>query len=333
MNYEIFSSSKHFIMIKLFKPLFLLLAASFTFPALHAQSTGSKSQSSAQNIIISKKDSTKEKITVVIDGDNITVNGKPVDDFESADVDIIKQSMDGPRFYVDGGATAIAPHPPMEAFRSDMIRKVKTNNAFLGVMSEKVTEGARVTDVTANSAAEKAGLKEDDIITKLGEDKITSPDDLYKAVGKRKPEEKVTITYLRDGKQVTASATLGKAEQMKVYSWNTPEGDMFKMSPNFSFSWSGDKPRLGISAQDTEDGNGVKVLEIDDEDSPAAKAGLKEEDIITQVNGKAINSTDDLRQSIKDIKKGDVVKITYKRNNQTQTVDVKIPKELKTIDL
>ena len=35
-----------------------------------------------------KKDSTKEKITVVIDGDNVTVNGKPVDDFVSDDVDI-----------------------------------------------------------------------------------------------------------------------------------------------------------------------------------------------------------------------------------------------------
>lgn len=337
LKYEIFSSSKHFIMIKSFKPLFLLLAASFTFPALHAQSTGSKSESSAQNIIIRKKDSTKEKITVVIDGDNITVNGKPVDDFESADVDIIKQSMDGHRFYVDGGAAVIAPHPPMEAFRSDMIRKVKTNNAFLGVMSEKVTEGAKVTDVTGNSAAEKAGLKEDDIITKLGEDKITSPDDLYKAVGKRKPEEKVTITYLRNGKSATATATLGKSEQMKIYSWNTP-GDFSNdfgrdFNRGFSFSWDGDKPRLGISAQDTEDGNGVKVLEIDDEDSPAAKAGLKEDDVITQVNGKAITSTEDLRASVKELKKGDTVKITYKRNNQTQTVDVKIPKELKTIDL
>lgn len=323
-------------MNKSFKPLFLLLAASFTFPTLNAQSTGSASDPSAQNIIIRKKDSTKEKITVVIDGDNITVNGKPVDDFESADVDIIQQKIKDDHFYIhgEGAPAAIPPVPPhMEAFRSDMIRKVKTNSAFLGVMSEKVDEGAKVTDVTESSAAEKAGLKEDDIITKIGEDKITGPDDLYKAVGKRKPEEKVAITYLRGGKQATTTATLGKSEQMKVYSWNTPQGDMFKMSPDFSFSWDVDKPRLGISAQDLEEGNGVKIIEIDDEDSPAAKAGLKENDVITQVNGKAITSTDDLRSSVKDVKKGDTVKITFKRNNQTQTVDVKFPKELKTIDL
>ena len=47
--------------------------------------------STDQSIIIHKKDSSKEKITVVIDGNNITVNGKPIDDFTSKDIDIIKQ--------------------------------------------------------------------------------------------------------------------------------------------------------------------------------------------------------------------------------------------------
>ena len=47
------------------------------------------------------------------------------------------------------------------------------------------------------------------------------------------------------------------------------------------------------------------------------KQVLKKDDIITQVNGKAISSVDDLKESVKDVKKGDTVKITYKRNNQT----------------
>ena len=93
------------------------------------------------------------------------------------------------------------------------------------------------------------------------------------------------------------------------------------------------KPRLGITAQDTENGNGVKITGIDDEDGAAAKAGLKENDIITQVNGKAINSTDDLRESVKDIKKGDTVKISYKRNNQTQSAEIKFPKDFKNYRL
>lgn len=322
-------------MIKTFKPLAAVVALSFSLLNVQAQDTDNMQKSTDENIIIHKKNPTKEKITVVVDGDNITVNGKPVDDFKSADIDIIKQKADlDEAFAMTSDMPPLAPRPPqVRAFNNDMMRKIKSNNAFLGVMSEKADKGAKITEVTDGSAAEKAGLKEDDIITKIGDDKITGPDDLYKVVGKHKPDEKVTITYLRNDKQSTANATLGKSDQVRVYSWNTPNNDAFKgYSPyNFSISW--DKPRLGISAQDTEDGNGVKILDIDDDDSPAAKAGLKEDDIITQVNGKAITSTEDLRDNVKDLKKGDTVKITYKRNNQTQTVDVKFPKDLKTIDL
>ncbi len=323
--------------------LIMLFAATSYFASAQSQppSKNKATNTGRQNIIIQKKDSTKEKITVVIDGNTVTVNGKPVNDFKSDDINVIQQKIKDGNFFVyrdHSGAATVAPAAPqMFELRKEMMRNVKSNSAFLGVMTEKNDQGAKITDITEGSAAEKAGLKENDIITKVGDDKITSPDDLYKAVGKHKPDEKVTITYLRDGKQATANTTLGKSDQMRVFSWNAPNTDMdvfrdFGGPRNFAFSWN-DKPRLGLSVQDTEEGNGVKVLDVDDEDSPAAKAGLKEDDIITQVNGKAVNSTDDLRESIKELKKGDTVKLTYKRNNQTQTVDVKIPKDLKTIDL
>lgn len=316
----------------------IALATLLTASVLQAQTAIKPSDSNSENLIITKKDSTKERITIVIDGNNITVNGKPVDDFENDDVDIVQQKVKDGNAFMYGTMPPIAPVPPrVRIFKDDMARSIKSNKAFLGVMTEKNEQGAKITDVTEGSAAEKAGLKENDIITKIGDDKITSPDDVYKAIGKRKPEENVAITYVRDGKQTSANITLGKSDQMRVFSWNAPGKDFnydfennFKR--NFLLGW-GDKPRLGISVQDTEEGNGVKVLELDDEDSPAAKAGLKEDDVITQVNGKAITSTEDLRESIKDLKKGDTVKITYKRNNQTQTVDVKLPKDLKTMDL
>ncbi len=328
-------------MLKNLKSFILLLALSLNFVYLYAQDSEDVQKSTDENIIIHKKDSTKEKITVVIDGNNITVNGKPIDDFVSNDVDIIKQKQDfddlEDRLPDLNKVLPVPPQPPqIEAFRNDMMRTIKSNTAFLGVMTDETEQGAKITEVTKGSAAEKAGLKEGDIISKINEDKIAGPDDLYKSVGKHKPNEKVTITYLRNGKQLTTNAVLGKSDQMKVYSWNAPNaGELYKgLSPyNFSFSWNSNKPHLGISAQDTEDGNGVKIVNIDDDDSPAAKAGLKADDIITQVNGKTINSTEDLKESVKDLKKGDTVKITYKRNNQTQTVNVKFPKELKTIDL
>jgi serine protease Do len=325
-------------MIKTFKPLAVLFFFVAGICQLKAQDTNDNdndnNSSHDENIVIHKKGPVKEKVTVVIDSNNITINGKPVDDFKSDDIDIIKEEAPDMNFNFSGGNDfAIAPR--IRTFNNDMMRKIKTNSAFLGVMSEKTEQGAKITDVTKGSAAEKAGLKEGDVITKINNSTVSSPDDLYKVVGQFKPDDKVTITYLRDGKQQTAQAVLGKSNQVKVYSWNSPDGqfDMKGFEPrNFSFDFS-DKPRLGIEAQDTEDGNGVKITDIDDDEAPAAKAGLKKDDIITQVNGKAINSVDDLRESVKDVKKGDTIKVTYKREKQTQTANVKIPKELKTIDL
>jgi serine protease Do len=329
-------------MIKTFKPIAAVLFSIASICQLQAQENNSNdndnNSSESQNIIIHKKGPVKEKITVVIDSNNVTINGKPVDDFKSDDIDIVTEDSPDMSFNFSGSGVNAFPRiaPQIRAFRDGMER-IKANSAFLGVMSEKTEQGAKVTDVTKESAAAKAGLKEDDIITKIDNTSISDPDDLYKAIGQYKPDDKITITYLRDGKQQTAQAVLGKSKQVRVYSWNSPNGefDLKDFSPhNFNFSWDSDKPRLGIEAQDTEDGNGVKITDVDDdEDAPAAKAGLKKDDIITEVNGKAITSVDDLKESVKDVKKGDTIKITIKRNNQTQTVDVKFPKELKTIDL
>jgi serine protease Do len=231
-------------MIKTLKLIALLLLPVLSFLQLHAQddNDNDKDKSSKdENIIIHKKGPSKEKLTVVIDGDNITLNGKPLDDFKSDDIDITKQDMDDMDFAFAGGDMPFPPGTPqIHAFGNDMMKKIKTNSAFLGVMTETTEQGAKITEVTKGSSAEKAGLKQGDIITKLGDDKIADPDDLYKTVGKHKPEEKVSVTYLRDGKQATAQVTLGKSDQMKIYSWNSPEGqfDMKDFTPhNFAFSW------------------------------------------------------------------------------------------------
>ncbi len=298
-----------------------------------------------ENIIIRKKGDSNEKITVVIDGDKVTVNGKPIDDFKSDNVDILRNEdlrMDMPMTM-----TLNAPMPPeggWKMFGDDFMREIHSNKAFLGVMTKESEEGAVITDVTKESAAEKAGLKEGDVITKIGDDKITDADDLYKAIGKYKPDEKVTITYKRGGKENAASATLAENKQVRAFSWRNGDDNNFdfKMNPGVApriRGWNGDgdfgnddKPRLGVQVQDTEDGKGVKLLDVDD-DEPAGKAGLQEDDIITAVNGKSIISVDDLKEKMKDVKKGDSIKVTFSRDGKTQTADIKFPKDLKTTDL
>lgn len=304
-----------------------------------------------QQIIITKKGGADEKVVVEINGDKVTVNGKPLEDFKDKDGDInvkINRLKDvksliferGPR----GGVWNF--NDNNENFRSFNIDE---NRAMLGVTTRKVTEGAEVQSVTPESAAEKAGLKENDIITKVDDKKIEGPDDLSDAIKTHKPGDKVTIFYLREGKEKKATVELTKwkvSQNWSIDDFKIDLGDMDfeKIMPKIkempipkapfgpNWTWSGSGPKLGLSVQDTDDGKGVKVIEVDKE-SNAEKAGIKNDDIITEVDGKAINNTDDMVRVVKESKDKVSVMIKLKRDGKTQNVEVKMPRKLKTADL
>lgn len=312
-------------------------ALAISSPAFSQEKTEpKKDKKESGDIIIHKKGDSKEKITIVIDGDNVTLNGKPIDDYKGDDVDIIRGDHDMP-FGLTTPMPPISPKGGLNLMRDDFMREIHSNKAFLGVMTKEGESGAEITEVTKESPAEKAGMVEGDIITKVNEDKIADADDLYKAIGKYKPGEKVNVTYKHEGKEVTKSVELTENKQVRAYSWKSGDGNdfNFKMNPRI-YDWNDnyfrDRPRLGVQVQDTEDSKGVKVLEVED-DEPADKAGLKEDDIITEVNGKNITSVDEIKATMKTVKKGDTLKVTFIRDGKTQTADIKFPKDLKTTDL
>ena len=227
------------------------------------------------------------------------------------------------------------------SFSRDALSKTSdTKRAYLGVTSEKKEDGGvTITEISKASAAEKAGLMKGDVITKIDDKVVSSPEDLSKIIHQFKPEDKVTVTYTRDGKEQKATALLGKfkMERLQSYSYNysMPKMESFRgmdipETPRaFSFNV---RPRVGLKAQDTEDGKGVKVLDVDD-DSPADKAGIKEGDVITEFDGKAVNSADELAVLSRATREKSSFKIKFKRNDKTQEVEVKIPKKLKTANL
>lgn len=301
--------------------------------------------SAQEQIIIRKKKDIKEKITVVVDGDKITVNGKPIDDFKNDDIEISKIDLSGiSALHLDYNNKQLEHLERLKEFQhfdggfgEGWAQAGKRNEAFLGVLTEATDNGAKITQITAESPADKAELKEDDYITKVNETVIKGPDDLYEAIGKYKPEDKVSITYTRDGKSQKKEITLAKNKDISVYGWSNSDGNNYSFNltpPNaaggvFSFSR---KPRMGAIVQDTEDNAGVSILEMD-EDTPAAKAGLKIGDIITMVNDTAIASTEDIRNLLRGAKDGDSYSIKYKRDNQEYSTTLRFPKELKTIGL
>ena len=280
----------------------------------------------------------RQKTTIVIDGDKVIVNGKDLKDMSPEE----REKLGDMKLRIAPSVRIRTPRNGGHLFDLDEIRIKKpegTPRAFLGVMSEKNEKGAKITSVTKESAAAKSGLQKDDIITKVNEETITDSEDLFETIRKFKPEDKVTISYLRDGQLKTTTAVLGKTMEMG-FDFNFE--DRFGQGFNFDmpelreledFNWNfARKPRLGIEIQDTEDSKGVKVTEVDDE-TPAQKAGLQENDIITNINGKAVNSVDEIKAILKEVKEGDLIKASIIRSGKTQTLEIKIPKKLKTADL
>lgn len=290
-----------------------------------------KTKSGNEEIIIKRKTGKDAKVTIEIKGNDVLVNGKPVDDYSDDDISVRKRKS----------VTVLTPGSPFRGqsggvWNADNDFFYSEDVAFLGVVTEKTSKGAKIEEVTKESAASKSGLKEGDVITKIDETKIEDPDDLTKAIRKHKPEEKATITYERDGKENKLTVTLGKRKNTAAYGFTTPSPrldafDWHEGQLGNLFSYGG-KARLGIRAQDTEDGKGVKVLNVEDE-SAAEKAGLKDDDIITEFDGVKVNSADDLSKAAKEAKDKISVKVAITRDGKAQTLEIKTPRKLKTTNL
>ena len=89
---------------------------------------------------------------------------------------------------------------------------IATDKPFIGVGLEDSDAGLKVTRVVEGSPAEKAGLKDGDIILKMGDKDIKNRSDLQDVVGKHKIGDEVKFTVKRDGAEKELTVKLGKRQ-------------------------------------------------------------------------------------------------------------------------
>ena len=322
----------------------LLMSAAFLPGALFAQTARGEKEGrdtkSVDQIIITNKGDKDGKMVIEVTGDKVIVNGKEVKG-NDGDITVRRNRIKDVKAY--GNANRYSYNYNGDNFRSLVF---DDDRAMLGVTTEKVDKGAEVQEVTKGSAAEKIGLKKGDVIVKIDDQKIESPDELSDAVRKHKAGEKVTVTYIRDKKELKETAELTKWKGVTVFggpgNMSFDLGDLNmnlnRIAPNLqgfgqNWSWSGTGgPKLGMSVQDAEDGKGVKVVGID-EDGNAAKSGIKEEDVITEIDGKVVSSADEVAKIVRESREKASINIKLLRNGKSQSIDLKIPRKLKTADL
>ncbi len=322
----------------LIKSFAVAVVAALSLPAF-AQKEKSKDKKDVQHkdvqhITITRSGNAEEKTVIEIKGDKVTINGKDAKEAEGVNVHVnkYKDVHAATRARVAQGSqnwNMNFDDSRMSLFSTD------SNRAMLGVVTDENDKGAEINSITKESAAEKAGLKKGDIITNIGSKKIEDAEDVSEAIRSHKPGDKVAITILRDDKEQKLTAELGKWKGIKMNTINTPSFKEFEMttpSRSFGGTFYDNRPKLGLSVQDTDDGKGVKVIEIDEKGN-AAKAGVKKDDVITHINDKVINSADETSKIVKENKEKASVRLQVNRGGKTQNIEVRMPRKLKTADL
>ncbi len=149
-------------------------------------------------------------------------------------------------------------------------------------------EGIYVAKVTEESAAEEAGLKEGDVIIAIDGKEMNKMADMQEYLAKKRPGDKVTVTYLRDKKKNTKSITL-KNEQGNTQV--VKKADLDVLGGNFRSITDAQKQQLNI-------GYGLEVLKVNS--GKLKNAGITKGFIIQHVNDNAVKTIEDLQNIVKD---------------------------------
>ncbi|HGU9817976.1 serine endoprotease DegQ [Enterobacter chuandaensis] len=162
-----------------------------------------------------------------------------------------------------------------------------------------VQRGAFVSEVLPNSGSAKAGIKSGDVIVSLNDKPLSSFAELRSRIATTEPGAKVKLGLIRDGKPLNVEVTLDK-------------------STSSSASAELIAPALqGATLSDGQLKDGTKGIRIDtvEKSSPAAQAGLHQEDVIIGVNRNRVQSIAELRKVLES--KPAVIALQVMRGNES----------------
>jgi serine protease Do len=263
------------------------------------------------------------------------------DDFIQTDASINPGNSGGPLFNTRGevvgintaiiaGGTGIGFATPINLAK-DLLPQLhdqgKVTRGWFGVVIQKVTpelartfalpkaEGALVADVMTEGPAALGGIKRGDIITSFDGSNIQDWHDLPRVVAKTDVGKDVEVNILRQGKAKTLTVTVAAMPEETPVAAAKPD-----LSEQLGMTVGEVTPdvarQMGLS-----DIQGVLVAEIDPS-GPAAEAGLREGDIILEVNRRGIRDTAEYLEALKN-RADDTILLLVARDDNTLYVALK----------
>jgi serine protease Do len=209
-------------------------------------------------------------------------------------------------FSRSGGNQGIGFAIPSDLARNVMDSLIKyghVTRGYLGVMIQDVnpalakefklkdTTGTLIGEVVPKGPADKAGLKDGDVVLDYNGKKVTDSRHLKLAVGETKPGTTVPMKILRDGSNKTLEVTVQQLPGSEQLAQNTNSNSSDNGTLN-GVTVSGLDQQTRQELKVPENVQGVVITEIQP-DSPAAEAGLKQGDVIQEINRHPVKTADE----------------------------------------
>ena len=283
----------------------------------------------------------------IVSGKGRSFGSGPYENFIQTDASINLGNSGGPLFDLDGdliginsvifsrggGNIGLGFAIPVNMVKNvvDQLKEHGTvTRGWLGVMIQHVTAdladkfgldrpiGALVGEVMENSPAEKAGIKQGDVIIEFMGREITDMATLPSFVALTPVDTEAELTIIRKGKRKKIKVTIGKLDEEQVGTGSSASESINR--------------KLGLTVQELtpelaktlgiEDQEGLIISDVES-GSPAAAARIKRGEIILEVNQKPVASIKEFKDILRKIKPEDNILLLTKRDDHTRFVVVK----------
>lgn len=209
------------------------------------------------------------------------------------------------------GYSFAVPSNIVKKVTQDLLEYGAVQRGFLGVTISDINQqvadekklsslnGVYVRSTNIGGAAEEAGLKEGDIITRINGISVSSVPQLQEQVGRYRPGDELEVTYLRGNKTYNTKLVLKNKQGNTRLAKNEINS---QLGANFIEVESKEADRLGING-------GVKISKL--MPGKLRSAGIKEGFIITKIDGIEVTSTDEMNQILQNKRGGILVEGIY----------------------
>jgi Do/DeqQ family serine protease len=196
---------------------------------------------------------------------------------------------------------------------ADLLEYGEVQRAFLGVVLQDLNaelagkkgienlNGVYVSGLNEGGAATKAGIKEGDIITKIGDNQVNNVPELQEQVGRYRPGDKVNLTIRRGSEQLNMEVEL-KNRNGDTRLIRQSDALIQDLGAEFEQASAKDLSKLGIQS-------GIKITRL--KEGRLRSIGIKEGFIITHIGDKPVNKIEDLSTLLRSERRGLLIEGIY----------------------